>query len=364
MKILYLPINIASMPSLTADTMNKLPGVKAFSYTIGPRNPYLSPGKSTIEIELVSKEQVFKYLKNKIKQYYYLFRLVTWADVIHYTFESPFRNDLDLKIIKRFKKPGIIEWVGSEIRNPEKAISVNPYIEKAYKEGYEYGYYETDEKSAIAQDKFRELGFEPALCPEMQVYLDKDKFPIHHTLYQRINLCDFKVSYPGIDQRKPVVVHSPSAMIAKGSNIIIPFVEELKKTYDFEFILLHGMPREEVLKVVQRADIFLDQIVVGGYGMAAMEAMSYGKPVMCYIMPEVFKQGLPAECPIVNTRPDNLKEQLTRLITSGELRNELGKKSRAFVEKYHDVNKIAPQLLEIYKEVINRSKKQKNIVAG
>ena len=83
--------------------------------------------------------------------------------------------------------------------------------------------------------------------------------------------------------------------------------------------------------------------------MATMEAMAFGKPVMCYIMPRVFEGGLSEECPIVNTNPDNLKEQLIKLITNPQLRHNIGIKSRAFAEKFHDVNKISGQLLEIYK---------------
>ena len=62
-----------------------------------------------------------------------------------------------------------------------------------------------------------------------------------------------------------------------------------------------------------------------------------------------FEGGLSEECPIVNTNPDNLKEQLIKLITNPQLRHNIGIKSRAFAEKFHDVNKISGQLLEIYK---------------
>ena len=80
-----------------------------------------------------------------------------------------------------------------------------------------------------------------------------------------------------------------------------------------------------------------------------MEAMSYGKPTISYIMKEVFENGLPLDCPIVNANPDTLEEKLIELITNPILRHEIGKKSRAYVEKYHDVEKISKKLLEIYK---------------
>lgn len=165
---------------------------------------------------------------------------------------------------------------------------------------------------------------------------------------------DFTPQYPAINNNKPLIVHSPTAKIGKGSNIIVPLIEELKKQFNFDFILLHDMSREKVLEIMQKTDIFIDQIIVGSYGMAAMEAMSFGKPVMCYLMPEVFKAGLPEECPIVNTNPDNLKEQLTTLITNAQLRHDTGIKSRAFAEKFHDVEKVSSQLLTIYKTELEK----------
>jgi glycosyltransferase involved in cell wall biosynthesis len=80
-----------------------------------------------------------------------------------------------------------------------------------------------------------------------------------------------------------------------------------------------------------------------------MEAMAMGKPVMCYIMKEVFEAGLPVECPVINTNPDNLKEQLIKLISNAQLRHDIGKQSRAFAEDYFDIEKIANYLADVYK---------------
>jgi glycosyltransferase involved in cell wall biosynthesis len=85
--------------------------------------------------------------------------------------------------------------------------------------------------------------------------------------------------------------------------------------------------------------------------MAAMEAMSFGKPTMCYLMPAVLSNGVPGDCPIVNTSPDNLKENLEQLITTPQLRHDLGVRGRHFVEKYHDADNLARHLVDIYQEV-------------
>jgi glycosyltransferase involved in cell wall biosynthesis len=358
MKVLYLPYNIASMQAITNEAMNNVPGVKSICLVYGSHK-YNSPGPNMIELDRPSRRNPVKYIKALVLRYYYFIKLIFWADVVHYVWDSFLEADLDLKIIKWLKIPGVVEWVGSDIRCPSRAFPHNHYFRKIYDNGYEHRQFESDFNSNRRQEKFRKINFLPACAPEIQLYINKDYFEQTSLLMQRILTKNFVPKYPDIKNKKPLIIHSPSAKITKGSNLIIAAVEELKNQYDFDFLLLHNLPHEEVLQLMQKADIFIDAIIMGGYGMAAMEAMSYGKPVMCYLMPQVFEQGVPADCPIINTNPDNLKEQLVYLLTNPHIRHELGVKGRLFVEKYHDANKIAFQLADVYKDVISRSKERK-----
>ena len=350
MNILILPQNMASMPSLTAEALNKIDGVTAKCITIS-LNKYQSLGPNTIYLQVSdSKRAPFTWVWNKIIfKKSKLFKLLKWADVLHYHWDSAFTDERDLKSAAKLGKPIFIEWVGSEIRIPEICKKVNPYYRKAFEDGYEYKSFESKKTSIKNQRKFQKVNAIPLIIPEMNLYVQKRMFPVFYPSQLRINLKEYKTSFPDVTNNKLLIIHQPSAKIAKGSNFIIPILEELGKEYDFDFLLLHDMNRDEVLSIIQKADVFIDQIILGSYGMAAMEAMAFGKPVMCYIMPEVFEAGLPEECPIVNTNPDNLKEQLIKLITNPQLRHDIGIKSRAFAEKFHDVEKISGQLLAIYK---------------
>jgi len=79
------------------------------------------------------------------------------------------------------------------------------------------------------------------------------------------------------------VVHSPSNKVIKGSDAVLRAVESLRRSHDFDFQLIHGVPRAEALSIVARCDVFLDQFVLGAEGFAALEAMALGKPVVCFI---------------------------------------------------------------------------------
>jgi glycosyltransferase involved in cell wall biosynthesis len=189
------------------------------------------------------------------------------------------------------------------------------------------------------------------LCPEMTLFVNRQLFPKGPiTFLQRMSVKNIAPQYPDVTKSKPLIIHSPSARICKGTSHIINAIEELKLKYDFDFKLIENMTRSEALKLISTCDIFVDQLITGSYGSACMEAMSFGKPVLTIILPEVFEAGLPLECPIVNSNPENIKQQLEKLIIDPLYRNQIGKASRTFVEKYHDADKLALDLLNIYKK--------------
>ena len=96
------------------------------------------------------------------------------------------------------------------------------------------------------------------------------------------------------------------------------------------------------------ADIIVDQLIVGSHGVFACEAMALGKPVICYILDELLPT-YPSGFPVINANPNNVKKVLEELICSPETRYEIGKKSRIYVEKVHDIKVVASKLLKIYK---------------
>lgn len=349
MNILFAPANIASMQSMTTEALNKIDGINA-KCIVFDAHKYNVSSKNTIVLP-VNKKNFATFLYTKIKGFLVLCKYILWADVVHWTWGSVFMFQLDIRMAALFRKKRFIEWVGSDIRIPEITSKESVWYKNAFKNDYEYAGIESRNKSYRVQKMFAQLKFVPILVPEMTLFLMPDLFQkIYVVQYRCFSKEKFpEIFYPQTDNQKIVIVHSPSAKIAKGSNYIIPVVEELKKSYPIEFILLHDVAHHEVLETMKHCDIFIDQIILGSYAAAAIEAMSFGKPVVAYIMPGVFKQGLPPGCPVVNSNPDNLKDQLTTLICNPQLRHDIGIKSRQYVEKFHNVETISAQLLAIYK---------------
>ncbi|MBU0694972.1 MAG: glycosyltransferase [Bacteroidetes bacterium] len=347
MKILFAPSNIASMPAITAQAMVAL-GHEAKCITLSD-NLITSKNEHVILLKHHSIRNPFLYGYYKLVYLLTLYKLLKWCDVVHWTWNTALPFSLDLKLIKWMKKPRFIEWVGSDIRIPEVTMAESPFYKEAYSNGYEYSTMENKMSSYRNQNNFAKHGFVPILVPEMQLFLKTGLFEMVHTTQYRIPTAKFDAHYPELQNEKIVIVHSPSAKIAKGSNYILPVVESLKEKYNIEFVLLHNVPRSEVLNAMSKADIFIDQIILGSFAAAAIEAMSFGKPVVAYIMPSVYKKGISKDCPIVNANPSTLKEKLIELIESPKLRRDIGKRSRAYVEKVHDAKLVSQTLLEIYK---------------
>jgi len=100
----------------------------------------------------------------------------------------------------------------------------------------------------------------------------------------------------------------------------------------------------EVCHTLQKeTDILIDQIICTGYAMNALEGLASGLPVIsnleddAYTMP-MRRWSYLGECPIVSASPETLENVLRKLVTSPELRQQLGSAGRAYAEKYHGLD--------------------------
>jgi hypothetical protein len=211
-------------------------------------------------------------------------------------------------------------------------------------------------RSHSAQRMFQRHGFE-CLIPgyELADYLDPSIFPGYYQTRPRLLLEDHSACFPDPHQNRPLLVHAPSDKARKGTEAVLAAVATLRKTHSFDFKLIHQMPRDKALETVAAADLFLDQFTIGAEGLAALEAMALGKPVVCFIK-ESLRSRYPAGFPIVVADQDTLAETIAPLVQNARRRNELGVQSRKYVEEYHDARKLAAELFEIYEHLSSRDK--------
>lgn len=160
------------------------------------------------------------------------------------------------------------------------------------------------------------------------------------------------------------IIHAPSDRMIKGTIFIENAIKELQKIYDFDFELIENKDNLMLLEKLYEADIVIDQLLIGSYGVFSIEAMYAQKPVICYIAEENLDH-FPIDLPIQNANYENLTYRIEELLLDSELRSRLGSKGKEYVEKYHDSKKIAYLLKDIYsKELRMNCRESFEYVAG
>lgn len=170
-----------------------------------------------------------------------------------------------------------------------------------------------------------------------------------------------KTHYSDADGRDAAVriIHSPNHRGAKGTEFLIASIEKLRERgHQIELVLLEGVQNEQVREELTRADILADQFALPGYGLAAIEGMATGLPVMANLDAEsytrVFRRySFLDECPIVSTTPESLARNIELLVINPGLRRELGLAGRAYAEKYHSFACSQHLFGSIYRKVLH-----------
>ena len=114
------------------------------------------------------------------------------------------------------------------------------------------------------------------------------------------------------------------------------------------------MPKQDLIKHYQMADVIVDQFDVGAFGTIGLEAMSCGKPLFIYIKEEAARQCYAELPPVLNAHTeDEIFHQIERIADDVE-RMKFGQAAREWISKYHDGNMVAQKLIDIYKDVFRR----------
>jgi glycosyltransferase involved in cell wall biosynthesis len=152
---------------------------------------------------------------------------------------------------------------------------------------------------------------------------------------------------PPTDRLRPVIVHAPSSRRRKGTEHVIEAVGGL----DADLEIVEGLHHDEAKERYRAADIVVDQLNAGWYGVFAIEAMALGKPVVTFLHDEAVtrtEEAFGVRVPIVNATKDTLCERLQPLVDSADERHRIGADSRAYVEQVHDIERVTDRLLDLY----------------
>lgn len=270
--------------------------------------------------------------------------MVRYFDLFHFHYSFTLLPEHeDLPMLAAMGKPMVMHHWGNDVRTYKVAVKNNLYA------------YTGDSPSArkvhqSLQTLSRYIGH--AIVQDYEVYpYVSSYYRKVHVLPITMNVSSRKPQYPDIHETRPLIIHAPTNPLFKGTKHIEQAIQQLQENgIPLRYRRIEKMSNEEAFELYKHADIVVDQVLCGSYGMLAVESMCLGKPVVGYLR-EDLRAMYEVPPPIVSANPSNLYEVLKELILSGSYRLSVGKKGRKFVEEVHDIDVVSQQLLQIYHEI-------------
>lgn len=270
----------------------------------------------------------------------YAEQMIPQFDIFHFHFGTTLTYDYsDLPILKEKNKKVVTHYWGSEVRMLSRAKEINPYIKVKAK----------SEDAIRAELEAMAMHVDHCIVGdyELDEYV-KDYFDHVHVVPSLIDTGKYRPD----PERRPndtfLIVHAPTDTGIKGSDTVHRVMEELSSDYKMEYRLIKGMSHEEAMKNYQQADLIVDELHCGSYGLLSVETMAMGKPVITWIC-DFMKERYPAELPIMSANPDTLKNVVKYALDNRDMLDEKGRQGREYVEKYHDMKKVVEQIRDIYR---------------
>lgn len=307
LRVTLCPVNTAGVPWTNAQALRRR-GVDARlvvfeRYTLHPEADW--------SLEIPSNSLL---LGRQTRQWAAFARLLPQTDVFHFHFGLTLvPQSLQFPILRAARKKSVMHYLGSDIRgkSPEQLASGR----------------KADARVVGSYDAIRWV-------PDAEV------------IPPGVDLARIQPAPPS-DRVRPRIVHAPSSRRRKGTEHVLAAVEGL----DADLELVEGLHHDEAFERYRAADIVVDQLNAGWYGLFAIEAMALGKPVVTFLHDEAVRRSEEAfgtRVPIVSATADTLRETLRPLVADSARRRGLGAESRAYVERVHDLERVTDRLLDLY----------------
>lgn len=279
-----------------------------------------------------------------------LFRTIPLYDSYIFLFGSTLTNtELELMVLKIFKKKIIVCYVGSDARPPymDGGKFQPPFSSKVMRRVHKKTQ-QTARLVALHERYADQIVSNHGLCHFSQRKLVNWFYlgiptPEHAPHPNEVNLAQ---------HRTILALHSPSNQAVKGTKIIEDVVSKLqKKGIPIELKLIKNVQNSVVLDEIAKCDFVIDQIYsdtpMAGF---ATEAARFGKPAIVggYFATEV-AQYIPSKIlpPSEFVHPELLGCAIQKMATDQNYREQLGKKAKQFVNEQWSSKCVAERYLNL-----------------
>jgi len=305
-RVVHCPVNTAGVPWANVQALRRR-GVDARLVVF---NRYkLHPEADQ------SLERHGGFVRRQATQWRALSELLPTTDVFHFYFGLTLvPRSVQFQILRALRKNSVMHYLGSDIRGKSPA----------------------------------ELAFGTKAGAQLVGSYDAIRWvPEAEVIPPGIDVAAIEPAFPAADRTRPVILHAPSSRRRKGTEHVLAACEGLEA----DLVLVEGLHHDEAFERYREADIVVDQLNAGWYGLFAIECMALGKPVVTFLHDEAIARSEEAfgkRVPIVSATKENLRERLEPLVSDAAERRRVGKASRAYVEQVHDLEHVADRLLALY----------------
>jgi hypothetical protein len=150
---------------------------------------------------------------------------------------------------------------------------------------------------------------------------------------------------PLLERPVPRVLFVPSQSVppTKGTRHVDPVLRRLADRGVIEYVAPSGVPHARMIELVKDADIVVDQLLFGSYGVAVIEALGAGRVVVGNVT-DLGTDLMPELPPVESATPDDFEAVLLGLLDRrDELRAQRDARV-AFVRRWHDGRRSAEAL--------------------
>lgn len=164
-----------------------------------------------------------------------------------------------------------------------------------------------------------------------------------------LSLDEWRQRVPPMSRRVPRVVHRPASKSAtKGTPQIMEVLTQLELEGKIEIVRSDVVSHKSMPALFASADLVIDQIRSGAYGVTAIEAMAAGRVVIAQIS-EQTRQVLGSGLPIVDADSSTLRESIENLLGDREQARRIAAAGPVFVQEWHD-GRAAAHALQAWME--------------
>jgi hypothetical protein len=191
-----------------------------------------------------------------------------------------------------------------------------------------------------------------ALNPDLLHFLPQEKSSF---CPYAVELDNIRPGFSDYSKKTLHVVHAPTNRACKGSDMILNALESVKRKHPglLEIHLVENLEHKRAMEVYRKADLVIDQVLVGWYGAFAVEVMGMGKPVICRIeeedlrfIPEDMRAHLKEA--MISSDPSSLEKVITRCLQDRSYLKERAQACLEYARKWHRPKHVAMLTKEKY----------------